>query len=104
MSKTVNISVCGDCPNREFIGNDLMCQLASDKHGPSWGKENGPIPSWCPLPDTQGQRWQGIETAPKDTVVLLFDGEDIGIGFVDQVPWNHATHWMSLPAPPEVKK
>ena len=59
--------------------------------------------------------WQPIETAPKGRAVLVFDG---GNGHIFAARWDgdcwastacasdayatdEATHWMSLPSPPE---
>ena len=71
--------------------------------------------------------WQPIETAPRpDVLVLLWDGEDVGVGFrwyfayAQKEPFNKEwelltndlyggpgtmvpTHWMPLPEPPEEK-
>jgi hypothetical protein len=61
--------------------------------------------------------WQPIETAPHDTLVLLFsfsDGkQEVGYAssgsrrklsdgsIVSNMSWHgHATHWMPLPPPP----
>jgi hypothetical protein len=60
------------------------------------------------------EAWQPIETAPKDTNVLMFDANDrdIGEAFFDHAEsdcwvWANGllvvdpTHWMPLPATPE---
>ena len=55
--------------------------------------------------------WQPIETAPKETIVLVFDpDEGVVTGSLWFSEWAldpgtradllHPTHWMPLPAPP----
>ena len=63
-------------------------------------------------PSPEGQTWQPIETAPKDTAVLLWLGWRFEIGHFNTglgrwvANWDHralevpATHWMPLPSPP----
>ncbi len=60
--------------------------------------------------------WQPIETAPKDTALLLYTGWSYAIGHFNTLPdisaWvdgfqhrklEHPTHWMPLPKAPIVK-
>ena len=63
-------------------------------------------------PSPEGQTWQPIETAPKDTAVLLWLGWRLEIGHFNTMlgrwaaNWDHralevpATHWSPLPSPP----
>jgi hypothetical protein len=55
-------------------------------------------------PSPERQTWQPIETAPKDTAVLLWLGWMFEIGHFNTGlgRWaaNWATHWMPLPSPP----
>ena len=59
--------------------------------------------------------WQPIETAPKDSEILVWDGKDIwlvetefgmypkhnGCGCCSSSVHYEATHWMPLPEPPK---
>lgn len=61
--------------------------------------------------------WQPIETAPKETPVLIWNGEWVLIGEQwGDTPWSEwgneadalngrqPTHWMPLPDPPEARQ
>lgn len=67
---------------------------------------------------TRAPQWQPIETAPKDETPILgfitekwiegifWNGEEwsyLSDGDITPVGRNQPTHWMPLPAPPEVK-
>lgn len=46
--------------------------------------------------------WQPISTAPKDEPILLWNGEDVGIGFAaEDEERDDAIMWMPLPSPPQ---
>jgi hypothetical protein len=58
--------------------------------------------------------WQPIETAPKDEVILVYDGDDIYMAewddsfnsrgwrlYIDGARLYRTTHWMPLPEPPK---
>ena len=65
--------------------------------------------------NTSKPQWQPIETAPKDSEILVWDGKDIwlvetefgmypkenGCGCCSSSVHYEATHWMPLPKPPK---
>ena len=65
--------------------------------------------------NTSKPQWQPIETAPKDSEILVWDGKDIwlvetefgmypkhnGCGCCSSSVHYEATHWMLLPEPPK---
>ena len=75
--------------------------------------------------ETPATKWQLIATAPRDTPILVTDGEVVVVveigeywrgservwpvgGFGDEWEWEFEledlTHWMTLPKPPEKGK
>ncbi len=81
--------------------------------------ETWPADSAPPPPDVQG--WQPIETAPRDTPILLsifasgdpererlvvVGGSSDGVTWIDHYDYeiHPPTHWMPLPAPPQAKE
>lgn len=75
--------------------------------------------------ETPATKWQPIATAPRDTPILVTDGEVVVVveigehwrgsertwpvgGFGDEWEWEFEledlTHWMTLPKPPEKGK
>lgn len=79
-------------------------------HANNWAEAHG---GWAPAPIGYGlSEWQPIETAPKDEQVVLYHvpgqrkpfmcrADDYWSGLAAYL--DGATHWMPLPAPPEVK-
>lgn len=94
---------CGKCVTRTHCAHHDRC-LA----------ECVPADLRASTPSPEGQTWQPIETAPKDTAVLLWLGWRFEIGHFNTglgrwaANWDHralevpATHWMPLPSPPVV--
>ena len=90
----------------------------AEEQGSSGKVQPTAIAGWCVMTD-----WQTIETAPNDTLVLLYlGGNDIEIGegwhryddeplyqpsskelywWVDERGRVYPTHWMMLPEPPK---
>lgn len=49
--------------------------------------------------------WQPIETAPKDGTEVLMWSETMGMAvWPSTAKWDHVTHWMPLPQPPQADK